>query len=233
MSTGCSGEPIPRRQAWAGLDDRQRVILSKLNALSRVLDVGCVQGDREWEKVSWLHRYICEAVRETIGLDIDLNGSVELARSGYKVIAGDAQELPFREGSFDALVAGDVIEHLSNPGRFLDGAHQVLRGEGRLILSTVNVWCFFHFLFEFLVRRSPNIEHVSWYDLHTLTALLERHGFRIREVCYHKFPRGSGFAIGHVIYVLGIRFPADILWRFRLIRRFVSPGIVAVCAKVP
>lgn len=74
---------------------------------------------------------------------------------GTRGIAGNAEELSFREGSFDALVAGDVIQHLSNPGKFLDGAHQVLGGEGRLMLSTINVRCFFHFLFEFLAWRSP------------------------------------------------------------------------------
>jgi len=72
-----------------------------------------------------------------LGLDL----SPPAATPPYdEVIAGDARDLAEVVGDrrFDAVLAGEVIEHLEDPYRFLRSCREVLRPGGRLILSTPN-----------------------------------------------------------------------------------------------
>jgi len=53
--------------------------------------------------------------------------AVELARRrGADVIWGDAYDLSFRDGEFDAVFMGNVLEHLDNPKKALNEARRVL-----------------------------------------------------------------------------------------------------------
>lgn len=45
-------------------------------------------------------------------------------------VVGDATRMPFREGSFDAAVAFELLEHLSNPVAFASECYRVLRPGG-------------------------------------------------------------------------------------------------------
>jgi SAM-dependent methyltransferase len=49
---------------------------------------------------------------------------------------GDAEKLPFNNGSFDTVVLLEVLEHLPNPIIALQEAQRVLKKDGLLVLST-------------------------------------------------------------------------------------------------
>lgn len=50
-------------------------------------------------------------------------------------------DLPFGDDSFDVVESTDVIEHVSDPARYLRELHRVLRSDGLVLLSTPNrVW---------------------------------------------------------------------------------------------
>lgn len=61
----------------------------------------------------------------------------------------DAQSLPFKDNSFDNIVAMDVLHHIERPIRFFKEAERVLRTGGRLILLEPAItkvsWFFYHF----------------------------------------------------------------------------------------
>lgn len=79
---------------------------------------------------------------------------------------------------FDVAVAGDVIEHVSNQGLFLDNIHRHLGSQGRLLLTTPNAkWI--------TVLARPNPTHALWHDRFTLTHILSRHGFEVEEFYYY------------------------------------------------
>lgn len=49
---------------------------------------------------------------------------------------GDAYKLPFKDNSVDYVVAGETIEHLEEPKKFVDEALRVLMPGGYLAIST-------------------------------------------------------------------------------------------------
>jgi SAM-dependent methyltransferase len=50
----------------------------------------------------------------------------------------DALKLNFPRATFDVVVSFDVIEHVPNPGRFVQQIREVLRPEGVLYIGTPN-----------------------------------------------------------------------------------------------
>jgi SAM-dependent methyltransferase len=101
---------------------------------ARVLDLGCGRGEvllacaRAGARVAGID-YSAAAVeisRDTLsGIDADIR-------------RGDVTRLPWPDASFDAVLSGDVIEHLvpDDAAAMLREAHRVLKPGGRLVLHT-------------------------------------------------------------------------------------------------
>jgi len=91
----------------------------------------------------------------------------------------DVQRLCEEESPFDVVVAADLIEHLANPGLFLERCREHLRDGGLLCIVTPNAHSLNTSAKALLgVRAAINPKHTSWYDPTTLKQLLARHGFR-------------------------------------------------------
>lgn len=58
--------------------------------------------------------------------------SLDLIEAPWNDVAADAQALPFRSGSFDAVVGLDFVHHLSTPLEFIREAARVLKPGGEL-----------------------------------------------------------------------------------------------------
>lgn len=166
----------------------------------RVLDVGCVDArparqqssSRIGHKPDMLFRRIVAVNPQTVGVDVDEEGVKALAAMGYSVICADAQTMDLGR-RFDTIVAGEIIEHLENPGLFLRNAARHLDGGGTLIVSTPNpfyqgqTWKIWRY-----GRPEVHEDHTNWQDPTTLTALLRRCGFEIADGCWVQ-PRKSLF----------------------------------------
>jgi SAM-dependent methyltransferase len=76
-------------------------------------------------------------------------------RRGLTTVGLDAGgELPFRSGVFDGILAGEIIEHLYDPGLLLRECRRVLRPGGILVLTTPNLATAQDRL-RFLLGRAP------------------------------------------------------------------------------
>ncbi|MCB0964742.1 MAG: class I SAM-dependent methyltransferase [Acidimicrobiales bacterium] len=140
-----------------------------------VLDIGAATGRT--------HERIRAVARRAVGIDIDPQ-LVERARAeGFDVRVADAEDFDLGE-RFDVVWAGEVIEHLSNPAGFLVSARRHVDSDGRLILTTPNVFAVSNFVY----RVGPNVrfhtEHMAWYCERTLAQLLARHGWQVEELRY-------------------------------------------------
>jgi ubiquinone/menaquinone biosynthesis C-methylase UbiE len=69
-----------------------------------------------------------------IGLDFSAPMVAHARRhsSGVRFLVGDAEQLPFASGSFDAVISNFGLLHLARPEQFLGEAHRVLRSGGRV-----------------------------------------------------------------------------------------------------
>jgi 2-polyprenyl-3-methyl-5-hydroxy-6-metoxy-1,4-benzoquinol methylase len=143
-----------------------------------VLDVGVVQHDIEkTSNETWLHEkiYDFDGVNEVVGIDM-LDEEIEiLQEKGYNVQTQNAEKIDF-DRKFDTIVAGELIEHLSNPGKFLEKSSQHLRSGGSLIITTPNTFNILRFLYLIKNDEVPcNPEHTGWYDPKTLNQLVQRY----------------------------------------------------------
>jgi SAM-dependent methyltransferase len=100
----------------------------------RVLDAGCGAGYGAAE--------LARAAESVVGVD-RAPEAIGHARAHY-VLAnlrfeeGSCEALPHADGSFDLVVAFEVIEHLENWRGFLQEARRVLVANGQLVVSTPN-----------------------------------------------------------------------------------------------
>jgi hypothetical protein len=137
--------------------------------------------------------YLIKATRNKVIMDLGASGPISEALSkvakdyhGVDITASDlpnhyqldleqADELPEVDG-LQIIVAGEIIEHLSNAGRFLDLLH---RTGCQVILTTPNAHLNGNAAYAAKGMEAVNGEHVAWYSYHTLKTLVERHGFNI------------------------------------------------------
>lgn len=71
------------------------------------------------------------------------------------VVQGDAQNLPFADNSFDAVVSCETIEHLPLVQKAIGELHRVTKPGGRLFLTTPNYFNFMGLYEVYAVFRHP------------------------------------------------------------------------------
>ncbi len=101
----------------------------------RILDHGCGTGYGAGVLVNG-------GATAVLGLDRSLaavaHARQTLPRPRFRLLVGDCLATPLRAGSFDLIVAFEVLEHLEPTSLFLDEIHRLLAPEGLLLLSTPN-----------------------------------------------------------------------------------------------
>lgn len=130
----------------------------------RVLDVACGAG--------YGTNLLAQVAAKATGLDID-PAAIRRAAKKYQAenltfLAGDCCEMPFEAGSFDVVVANEVIEHIEEQDRFIEEAKRVLVPGGTLLVSTPNRPVYNRY-------KTPNPFHVSEMDVAEFRRLLRRH----------------------------------------------------------
>ena len=123
------GYPYPPRRNEA------RLVFKLLEPAKgeRILDLGC--GDGVW------CNDLARKGFDVIGLDIsgiDLKQARDRAERlalRTKLVHGDAQELPFADGSFNKVFSICAMEHMRDDGRVLREAFRLLRPNGTLVVS--------------------------------------------------------------------------------------------------
>jgi len=149
-----------------------------------VLDLGCIRHDSSFStNPNWLHNKIKNVADKVIGVDY-LEGEVaKLQNLGYNIIYGDVTKPLNLSETFDIIIAGDLIEHLSNFEGFFKNCEKFLKKDGIIILSTPNPFYVGEFLYVALKNTYfVNPEHTCWIDPLTLSQLVKRFNFIIQEL---------------------------------------------------
>jgi ubiquinone/menaquinone biosynthesis C-methylase UbiE len=137
-------------------EDLHERLIKDLPAGSRVLDVGCGGGQHAVQIVQ------NRPDLRVVGIDIS-NTMVKRARTLAQRMnvtdrasfeLGDAMNLRFESGSFDAVYCAGPLKQVPDKARVLRECHRVLRPGGRLLAMDVNRGCSYEDVVSF-VNRTP------------------------------------------------------------------------------
>jgi len=147
----------------------------------RVLHVGCTDYPITQERINahkLLHGELSEYASYLMGIDLSEDGIGCMKKHGFEnVHVMDAEKMDINE-KFDVIVAGDVVEHLSNPGAFLKEAYRLLDPGGSLVITVPSAYALRHSLQYWLFGNEiVHKDHCYYFSPKTLAALCNRFGF--------------------------------------------------------
>jgi len=188
-----------------------------------VLDVGFWGQGVSIDDPDWVHNVLLDQAKEVYGIDLDFDSSRLKNPGNYKRASAENFEFDIK---FDVIFAGDIIEHLSNPGLFLQSCAKNLKDDGRLIITTPNCFGFFN-LTEKISKSEPTVnkDHTCYFNQKTLKQLLEKNNWEVSDVNFLLF-LGSKYKQSIKKMIL------NIIYRFisRLTSKF-SVGLVVIAKK--
>lgn len=182
-----STSPAELRRLRAGAYENPRPEVQQLvpHTARRILDLGCSSGA------------LGAALKvrqgaEVTGVELDSAYAADAERRLDRVIAGDLQtiDLSAQElGTFDCLIAADVLEHLTDPWATLRRAVILLEPGGTAVVSLPNVR-YWETLATLALRgtwplRDQGVfdrDHLRWFTLSDARALLAQAGLRVTRV---------------------------------------------------
>jgi 2-polyprenyl-6-hydroxyphenyl methylase / 3-demethylubiquinone-9 3-methyltransferase len=75
------------------------------------------------------------------GVDLSASALTQAAAHGVTAVRGDVGRLPFRDQTFDVVVAGEILEHVADLPAAVAEACRVLRIGGTLVIDAIaNTW---------------------------------------------------------------------------------------------
>ncbi len=164
-------------------------MLAPLVRDKKVLDLGVVdyrERRRDNEQYFETHptllfRQIAEINPDVTGVDIDEIGIEHLRSKNYHVICDNVETMSLGT-KFDVIIAGEIIEHLENPGLFLRNMLPHIEPGGILAISTPNPFYAKqrHKIWRYN-RPQVHEDHTCWFDPLTLNEMLHRTGWQTAE----------------------------------------------------
>lgn len=149
----------------------------------KVLHIGCGGARKvgtDPVESRWLHGLLCDRFEEVWGLDTNGPGIERLREKGYENLYHMAAEDFDVDTTFDTIVAGEVIEHLTDPGSFLRHIGKHLKPGGRLVLTTPYAFSIGFTIYAALKwpKTCSNDDHKMWFCPTTLEQLGNESGLR-------------------------------------------------------
>jgi SAM-dependent methyltransferase len=192
MSSGGRGSPMPVSRAPVELRDREVYVryvgdldevvpkddfIVDLARGRRVLDLGCINHSADTALAlgdDWLHARLRGAADTLVGVDLLAHDAGVLNARGYDIRIGDVESLDLGE-QFDLIVAGDLIEHLSNICQFLDSVSHHMHDQSAFVVTTPNPFNVEQFS-QALFRKQimVNLQHTVWIDPRVMHELISR-----------------------------------------------------------
>ena len=175
---------MPRELAIPGTHEKVVGFLSNLldyNAAPRILDIGAGHGALSARlKTLGARVSACDVVPEQF----------EATGVDFRVVKSNGT-LPFDDGSFDAAIAVEVLEHIDGHDRFFAEVARVLAPNGLVMFTTPNIlslksrfrFAFTGFFYSFgplePFTRDPVSQHIAPFSLNRYEWMMSQHGLRL------------------------------------------------------
>lgn len=186
------------------LKDTKSTQMSKLRmqkiakeAKGRILDIGFAAMPNEYLS------------GEVVGFDTE---RVSRPNNYSLTVVGDAKNIReiLKEEKFDTVVAGEILEHLENPIKFLQDCYKLLNKNGLLIISTPNPYYPPEIIFNWFMEKKHLYckNHLFLFPPRWMARILEYTGFNLRKTISGGIPVSQNISIPsprfichHMIYV--------------------------------
>ena len=154
-----------------------------------MLDVGCAGG--------YLAELLTAAGCTVVGVEPDAAAAAAARAHCESVTVGDFEDLEVRTalpGPFDAVIFGDVLEHMRDPGSVLAATQELLSPGSRVVASIPNI-AHWSARVQLLLGRFPYAEsglfdatHLRFFTRGSARALAEQAGYVVEQ---EQFTRGA------------------------------------------
>lgn len=147
----------------------------------KTLDFGCSGGD--------IIYMLKNAGFNTYGMDISKDAVQRCKKHNLKnVKVGTETDLViYPDDFFDSIRASHVIEHMTDPGRFIKLASKKLTDDGELVIQTPNINSFGRLFGRYAKYYFDIPRHTILFSSNSLEYLLKKNGFHKIEISYINF----------------------------------------------
>jgi SAM-dependent methyltransferase len=181
----------------------------------RLLDIGCAHG------------FMLEAARQRgwrpVGIEISPAASIARQR-GFFVYDRPLEDLNIPDGTFDAITAIDVLEHIADVKGFIAELYRILKPDGVLLIVTSDVGTW---VAKTMRNMWPHYktEHLFYFTKRSLSIFLRRKEFRVRRI-------RVGFKYLTFDYILG-HFRKHTPGALTSLLNFLYPCLPLIARKTP
>ncbi len=153
---------------------RQYILSLVPKEAETILDVGSGS--------AWVAKRFAKENKTIVSFDISRK-NVSKALEAYKSenhlgVVGDAMQAPFKDNSFDCVIASEIIEHTPKPDKFLAEAFRIVKPGGSLIISCPYKEKIRYNLCVHCNRLTPQNAHLHSFDENKLLDLCDKHNLK-------------------------------------------------------
>jgi SAM-dependent methyltransferase len=145
------------------------------------------------ETPRWLHGQLAEVAARCVGVDYNEQGVRKMVELGFDARFADLDSIVnvFADERFELIVAGELIEHLSNPQTLFERARDLLAPSGRFVVTTPNPYARHRVIAGRLRTVWENVDHVTYHFPAGMVELAERSDLEVRRFTSIRDPRGT------------------------------------------
>lgn len=157
---------------------RRRIIRQIPRNTRFLLDVGC--------GCAYIAKHFINSGTRVVSLDV-AQANVEKALKKYPsdnhaAVVADVFALPFKENTFDCIVASEIIEHTVDPHAFVEALKRVLKPGGTLIISTPYKEKIEYSLCIHCNCKTPKNAHLHSFDKKNMSSLHSTSGLEVERI---------------------------------------------------
>lgn len=173
---------------------RMDFVLNKCKG-KKVLHLGCVDEGLTAERLNCgelLHFKLINVATEVWGVDISKEGILLLQEHGANnLVWGDIEQIDkieeLKGHDFDIILLTEVLEHLNNPGLFLQGVKKLFDPNTIMIITVPNGLRLTGLIRQIKGYEFVHPDHNYWFSYKTVNTLMEKNGYYIEEMLTYSF----------------------------------------------